>query len=172
MAVMYRLNIYHDTNIFKIMRYLPNDNIAQPYSVEKNPVISRLLKGARPPLPRYKFTWDVQVGSVVHWPDGSFLLLTLEALNWLCCSQWQDHHIQLIWQHYNYMHIGIYTSQKEWCSYQQLWHLHTLPSQMYVLVRFQLYILKTFQVTALHSCSNRKIDLYSKHREKHVLKQM
>ena len=36
---------------------------------------------------------------------------------------------------------------------------------MYVLAKFQLYILKTFEVTALQSNSNRKIDLYSKHRE-------
>ena len=36
---------------------------------------------------------------------------------------------------------------------------------MYVLAKFQLYILKAFEVTALQSYSNRKIDLYSKHRE-------
>ena len=37
---------------------------------------------------------------------------------------------------------------------------------MYVLTKFQLYILKAFEVTALQSNSNRKIDLYSKHTEK------
>ena len=36
---------------------------------------------------------------------------------------------------------------------------------MYVLARFQLHILKAFEVTTLKSNSNRKIDLYSKHRE-------
>jgi len=36
---------------------------------------------------------------------------------------------------------------------------------MYVLVKFQLHILKAFEVTALQSNSNRKIDLYSKHGE-------
>ena len=36
---------------------------------------------------------------------------------------------------------------------------------MYVLANFQLCILNTFEVTALQSSSNRKIDLYSKHRE-------
>ena len=36
---------------------------------------------------------------------------------------------------------------------------------MYVLAKFQLYILKAFEVTALQSNSNRKIDLYSKHME-------
>ena len=36
---------------------------------------------------------------------------------------------------------------------------------MYLLVKFQLRILKAFEVTALQSSSNRKIDLYSKYRE-------
>jgi len=36
---------------------------------------------------------------------------------------------------------------------------------MYVLAKFQLCILKAFKVTALQSSSNRKIDLYSKHKE-------
>ena len=36
---------------------------------------------------------------------------------------------------------------------------------MYVLAKFQLRILKVLEVTALLSSSNRKIDLYSKHRE-------
>ena len=36
---------------------------------------------------------------------------------------------------------------------------------MYPLVKFQLRILKAFQVTALQSSSNRKVDLYSKYRE-------
>ena len=36
---------------------------------------------------------------------------------------------------------------------------------MYVLAKFQFRILKTFEVTALQSSSNRKIDLYSKHRK-------
>ena len=36
---------------------------------------------------------------------------------------------------------------------------------MHVLVKFQLRILKAFEVIALQSNSNRKIDLYSKHRE-------
>ena len=36
---------------------------------------------------------------------------------------------------------------------------------MYVLAKFQLRILKAFEVTALQISSNRKIDLYSKHRE-------
>jgi len=36
---------------------------------------------------------------------------------------------------------------------------------MYMLAKFQLRILKAFEVTALQSSSNRKIDLYSKHRE-------
>ena len=36
---------------------------------------------------------------------------------------------------------------------------------MYLLAKFQLHILKASEVTALQSSSNRKIDLYSKHRE-------
>ena len=36
---------------------------------------------------------------------------------------------------------------------------------MYVLAKFQFYILKAFEVTVLQSNSNRKIDLYNKHRE-------
>ena len=36
---------------------------------------------------------------------------------------------------------------------------------MYVLGKFQLHFLKAFEVTALQSSSNKKIDLYSKHRE-------
>ena len=36
---------------------------------------------------------------------------------------------------------------------------------MYVLAKYQLYILTAFAVTALQSNSNRMIDLYSKHRE-------
>ena len=36
---------------------------------------------------------------------------------------------------------------------------------MYVLAKFQLRILKSFEVTALQSSSNRKIDLYIKYRE-------
>ena len=36
---------------------------------------------------------------------------------------------------------------------------------MYVLAKFQLHILKSFEVTALQSSSNRKIDLCSKYRE-------
>ena len=36
---------------------------------------------------------------------------------------------------------------------------------MYVLAKFQLYIPKAFEVTALQSNRHRKIDLYSKHRE-------
>ena len=36
---------------------------------------------------------------------------------------------------------------------------------MYLLAMFQLRILKAIEVTALQSNSNRKIDLYSKHRE-------
>ena len=36
---------------------------------------------------------------------------------------------------------------------------------MYQLIKFQLHILKAFEVTALQSSSNRKIDLYSKYRE-------
>ena len=36
---------------------------------------------------------------------------------------------------------------------------------MYVLAKFQLRTLKAFEVTALQISSNRKIDLYSKHRK-------
>ena len=36
---------------------------------------------------------------------------------------------------------------------------------MYVLAKFQLRILKPFLVIALQSSCNKKIDLYSKHRE-------
>ena len=36
---------------------------------------------------------------------------------------------------------------------------------MYLLVKFQLRILKSFEVTVLQSSRNRKIDLYSKYRE-------
>ena len=46
-----------------------------------------------------------------------------------------------------------------------LLHFYNLHTQMYVLAKFQLRILKDFEVTALQSNSNRKIDLYSKHRE-------
>ena len=37
--------------------------------------------------------------------------------------------------------------------------------QMYLLAKFQLRILEAIEVTALQSNSNRKFDLYSKHRE-------
>ena len=40
---------------------------------------------------------------------------------------------------------------------------------MYVLAKFQLYILKAFEVAALQSNSNRKIDLYSKHSRENKL---
>ena len=46
-----------------------------------------------------------------------------------------------------------------------LLHFYNLDTQMYVLAKFQLFILKAFVVTALQSNSKRKIDLYSKHRE-------
>ena len=36
---------------------------------------------------------------------------------------------------------------------------------MYMLAKFQLRIIKALKVIALQSSSNRKIDLYSKHRE-------
>ena len=36
---------------------------------------------------------------------------------------------------------------------------------MYLLAKFQLCILKTFEVTALQSSINRKINLYSKYKE-------
>ena len=36
---------------------------------------------------------------------------------------------------------------------------------MYVMAKIQLHILKCFEVTALQSSSNRKIDLYSKYWE-------
>ena len=36
---------------------------------------------------------------------------------------------------------------------------------MYVLAKFQLHIIKAFEVIVLQSNSNRKIDLYSKYRE-------
>ena len=46
-----------------------------------------------------------------------------------------------------------------------LLHFYNLHTQMYVLGKFQLHILKAFEVTALQSSSNKKIDLYSEHRE-------
>ena len=36
---------------------------------------------------------------------------------------------------------------------------------MYMLAKFQLRIIKALEVIAVQSRSNRKIDLYSKHRE-------
>ena len=45
-------------------------------------------------------------------------------------------------------------------------HFYNLHTQMYVLAKFQLCILKAFEVIALQSSSNRKIDLYIKWREK------
>ena len=44
-------------------------------------------------------------------------------------------------------------------------HFCNLHTQMYVLVKFWLCFLQDFEVTALQSSSNRKIDLYSKYRE-------
>ena len=46
-----------------------------------------------------------------------------------------------------------------------LLHFDNVHTQMHVLVKFQLRILKAFEFIALQSNSNRKIDLYSKHRE-------
>jgi len=46
-----------------------------------------------------------------------------------------------------------------------LLHFYNLHTQMYMLAKFQLHILKALEVTALQSSSNRKINLYSKHRE-------
>ena len=37
---------------------------------------------------------------------------------------------------------------------------------MYVMAKFQLCVLKTFEATALKISTNRTIDLYSKYREK------
>ena len=42
---------------------------------------------------------------------------------------------------------------------------YNLHTQMYLLTKFQLCILKVFDVAALQSGSNRKIALYSKYRE-------
>ena len=42
---------------------------------------------------------------------------------------------------------------------------YNVHTQMHVLVKFQLRILKAFEVIALQSNSSRKINLYSKHRE-------
>ena len=44
-------------------------------------------------------------------------------------------------------------------------HFYNLHTQMYILAKFQLHILKAFEVIALQSSNKRKIDLYSKHRE-------
>ena len=61
--------------------------------VGKQPVISRLLKGvyhARPPLPRYSSTWDVQVA--LQYTDNlglkllTFKLVMLFALTRPSCS--------------------------------------------------------------------------------------
>ena len=46
-----------------------------------------------------------------------------------------------------------------------LLHFYNLPTQLCVLAKFRLCILKAFEVTVLQSSSNRKIDLYSKYRE-------
>ena len=46
-----------------------------------------------------------------------------------------------------------------------LLHFYNLHTQIYVLVKFQFCILKSFKVTALQSSSDRKIDLYSKYRK-------
>ena len=46
-----------------------------------------------------------------------------------------------------------------------LLHFYNVQTQMYVLAKFQLRILKSFEVSALQSSSNRKINLYSKYRE-------
>ena len=46
-----------------------------------------------------------------------------------------------------------------------LLQFYNLTTQMYMLAKFQLRILKAFEVTALQSNSNRKVDLYSKYRE-------
>ena len=58
-------------------------------------------------------------------------------------------------------------------SNSMFYNLHT---QMYVLAKFQLHILKAFEVTALQSSSNRKINLYGKYIGKiiyrHLLKWM
>jgi len=44
-------------------------------------------------------------------------------------------------------------------------HFYNLHTQMCVLAKFQLRILKAFEVTVLQSSSNRKINLYRKYRE-------
>ena len=47
-----------------------------------------------------------------------------------------------------------------------LFHFYNVHTQVYLLTKFQLRILKVLEVTALQSSSNRNIDLYSVHREK------
>ena len=54
---------YHQSRSLNAYR-LAISSTVDGVEVEKHPVISRLLKGAyhaRPPLPRYTCTWDVQV---------------------------------------------------------------------------------------------------------------
>ena len=46
-----------------------------------------------------------------------------------------------------------------------LLHFYNLHTQLYVLAKFQLNILKTFEATVLQISRSRKIDLYSKYRE-------
>ena len=46
-----------------------------------------------------------------------------------------------------------------------LLYFYNLHTQLYMLAKFQLRILKASEVTALQSSNNRKIDLWSKHRE-------
>ena len=53
--------------------------------------------------------------------------------------------------------------------FQILLHFYYLHTQLCVLAKFQLHILKAFKVTVLQSSSNRKIDLYSKYRKNKLL---
>ena len=43
-----------------------------------------------------------------------------------------------------------------------------IPKCVHILVKFELQILRTFEVTDLQSSSNRKIDLYNKYRENNL----
>jgi len=61
--------------------------------------------------------------------------------------------------------IGTVSNQSWHFSNSILLHFYNLHTQMCVPSKFQFRTLKAFEVTVLHSSSNRKIDLYSKYRE-------
>ena len=103
-------------------------------------LLSRILRVAEHSRAVRMIIWKLHACQVRHFIHTWVLQLFLYVLAYM----WPDLRKPDIIAHFsNYILLYFY-------------NLHT---QMYVLAKFQLHILKAFEVTALQSNSNRKIDL-------------